>query len=144
MHLMTGCSTLKSTGSHGWGIHGDATGHPTKNTLHPRKVTWALKMMLSKFGISSSKGPIGAPSFGFQWARYHLRISKIGWDNWRVLDLRFLWQITWKTFDINLVQVVPVLSYCLMANLELVKHRKSILTCYAPTYPVQTKKVKQH
>ena len=36
--------------------------------------------------------------------------------------------------------MVPVLSYCLMANLELVKHRKSILTCYAPTYPVQTKK----
>lgn len=59
---MTGCSTLKSTGSQGWGIHGDATGHPTK-TLHPQKLTWALKMMLSKFGISSSKGLIGAPQF---------------------------------------------------------------------------------
>ena len=30
---------------------------PSKKHITPRKLTWALKMMLSKFGISSSKGP---------------------------------------------------------------------------------------
>lgn len=122
---------------------------PRKTHYTPGKVTWALKMTLSKFGISSSKGLIGGPpvlgSSGWFWGYitntistcgFHFRMTPVWQGNvsfsvgitlgW-VLDLRFLWQITWKTLDIKLVQVFPVLSYCLMANLELVniEHRYS-------------------